>query len=78
VTTRPFPPEDLADLVDDVIYEITDERNLLPATPRIRSFARQQRLPGRRYPHQKDEYKKALPPRTKIRLWVLTRPDTLS
>jgi len=78
VTTRPFPPDDLADLVADVIYEITDERNLLPATPRIRSFARQQRQPGRRYPRQTDDYKKPLPPRTKIRLWVLTRPDTLS
>ena len=72
VTTRPFPPDLLTDLVHDVIYEITDKPNLLPATPRARSFARQQRQPGRRFPRQTDEYKKPLPPRTKIRFWVLT------
>jgi hypothetical protein len=33
VTTRRFPPELLAELVHDVIYEITDPRNLLPACP---------------------------------------------
>jgi hypothetical protein len=75
VTTRRFPPELLAELVGDVIYEITDRRNLLPAIPRARSFAREQRQPGRRYPRQKDEYKRPLPPRTKIRFWVLTSND---
>jgi hypothetical protein len=62
----------LVALVHDVIYEITDRRNLLPATRRVRSFTRQQRQPGRRYPRQKDNYKKPLPPRTRIRFWVLT------
>jgi hypothetical protein len=38
VTTRRFPPELLVELVEDVIYEITDRRNLLPALPRVRSF----------------------------------------
>jgi hypothetical protein len=75
VTTRPFPPEQLVELVHDVIYEITDRRNLLPAVPRVRSFAREQRQPGRRYPRQKDDYKRPLPPRTKIRFWVLTSRD---
>ncbi|ROO60839.1 hypothetical protein EDC02_2757 [Micromonospora sp. Llam0] len=75
VTTRRFPPERLVELVHDVIYEITDPRNLLPAERRPRSFAREQRQPGRRYPRQKDEYKKPLPPRTKIRLWVTTSQD---
>jgi hypothetical protein len=75
VTTRRFPPELLLELVYDVIYEITDRRNLLPAVPRVRSFTREQRQPGRRYPRQTDEYKKPLPPRTKIRFWVLTSQD---
>jgi hypothetical protein len=75
VTTRRFPPELLLELVHDVIYEITDRRNLLPAAPRVRSFTREQRQPGRRYPRQTDEYKKPLPPRTKIRFWVLTSQD---
>jgi hypothetical protein len=75
VTTRRFPPELLAELVHDVIYEITDRRNLLPAERRVRSFTREQRQPGRRYPRQKAEYKKPLPPRTKIRFWVLTSQD---
>ena len=75
VTTRRFPPELLLELVHDVIYEITDRRNLLPAIRRVRSFTREQRQPGRRYPRQKDEYKRPLPPRTKIRFWVLTSRD---
>jgi hypothetical protein len=75
VTTRRFPPELLLELVHDVIYEITDRRNLLPAIRRVRSFTREQRQPGRRYPRQTDEYKKPLPPRTKIRFWVLTSQD---
>ena len=75
VTTRRFPPELLLELVHDVIYEITDRRNLLPPLPRVRSFTREQRQPGRRYPRQKDEYKRPLPPRTKIRFWVLTSRD---
>jgi tetratricopeptide (TPR) repeat protein len=33
-----------------VIKEITDPRNLLPATKRARSFRREQRRPGRRFP----------------------------
>jgi hypothetical protein len=75
VTTRRFPPERLAELVGDLIYEITDRRNLLPAERRARSFTREQRQPGRRYPRQKDEYKKPLPPRRKIRFWLLTSQD---
>jgi hypothetical protein len=75
VTTRRFPPDLLVELVQDVIYEITDRRNLLPAVRRIRSFAREQRQPGRRYPRQTDEYKKPLPARTRIRFWVLTSQD---
>jgi hypothetical protein len=59
----------------DLIYEITDRRNLLPAERRARSFTREQRQPGRRYPRQKDEYKKPLPPRRKIRFWLLTSQD---
>jgi hypothetical protein len=75
VTTRRFPPELPVELVQDIIYEITDRRNLLPALPRVRSFTREQRQPGRRYPRQTDEYKRPLPPRTKIRFWVLTSRD---
>jgi hypothetical protein len=75
VTTRRFPPDLLVELVQDVIYEITDRRNLLPALPRVRSFTREQRQPGRRYPRQTDDYKKPLPPRTRIRFWVLTSQD---
>lgn len=78
VTTRLFPPEQLVDLVNDVIYEITDERNLLPAVARIRSFTREQRQPGRRYRRQTDQYKKPLPPRTRIRFWLLTSHNPLS
>jgi hypothetical protein len=71
VTTRPFPPEHLADLVEDVIYEITDHRNLLPEVKRERTFAREQKHRGRRFPRQKTEYKQPLPPRTKITFWPL-------
>jgi hypothetical protein len=75
VTTRLFPPEDLLDLLDDVIDEITEERALLPAEPRVRSFARVQRQPGRRFPRQKEEYKQPLPPRVKIIFWVIISDD---
>ena len=75
MTTRRFPPELLLELVHDVIYEITDPRNLLLAERRVRSFAREQRQPGRRYPRQTDDYKRPLTPRTKIRFWVLTSRD---
>jgi hypothetical protein len=61
----------LLDLVDDVIYEITDRRNLLPEVKRIRSFTREQKQPGGRFPRQKAEYKQPLPPRTKITFWPL-------
>lgn len=71
MTRRRFPPSALSDLVGDVIYEITDPRNLLPATRRVRSFRREQRRPGRRFPKQRDPVKKPLPPRTKIILWLL-------
>jgi hypothetical protein len=67
-TTRPFPPGDLIDLVDDVIYEITDPRNLLPAANRQNSFAREQKQPGR-FPRLKTDYRKPLPPRTIITFW---------
>ncbi|TDD05561.1 hypothetical protein E1292_16955 [Nonomuraea deserti] len=74
-------PSALADLVDDVIYEITDPRHLLPETRRTHSFHREQRRSGRRFPKQRDRAKKPLPPRTKITLWLLDQrqpaePDT--
>lgn len=72
MTTRPFPPEHLTDLLDDVIYEITDPRNLLPEVKRERSFPREQKQRGRRFPRQKTEYKQPLPPRTKITFWPLS------
>jgi hypothetical protein len=64
-------PSALADLVDDVIYEITHPRHLLPATRRKRSFRREQRRSGRRFPRQCDPVKKPLPPRTQIMFWLL-------
>jgi hypothetical protein len=78
VTTRLFPPEDLRDLVDDVIFEITHHRHLLPEIPRVRSFAREQKQPGGRFPRQTDDYKKPLPPKTKIIFWRLTTRPHLS
>ena len=72
MTTRPSPPADLRDLVDDVIFEITHHRHLLPETPRVRSFTREQKQTGGRFPRQKDEYKQPLPPKTKIIFWRLT------
>jgi hypothetical protein len=68
---RPFPPEDLAELAADVLYEITDQRNLLPEVKRVRSFRRQQKQSGRRYPRQTTEYRQSLPPKTTIRFWLL-------
>ena len=72
MTTRPFPPVDPRDLVDDVIFEITHHRHLLPETPRVRSFTREQKQTGGRFPRQKDEYKQPLPLKTKIIFWRLT------
>ena len=76
MTTRLFPPDDLLDLLNDVIDEITEERALLPAEPRIRSFARRQRQPGRRFPRQDEEYKQPLPPRVKITFWIIITDDS--
>ncbi len=73
-TRRRFPPCDLEDLVDGVIYEITDPRNLLPAVKRVRSFRREQRRSGRRFPRQKTPAKVPLPPRTTITFWLLSYP----
>jgi hypothetical protein len=75
-TRRRFSPCDLDDLVDDVIYEITDARHLLPVTRRVRSFRREQRRSGRRFPRQKDPVKVPLPPRTTITFWLLAPPKT--
>ena len=72
MTTRLFPPVDLCDLVDDVLFEITHHRHLLPEIPRVRSFAREQKHAGGRFPRQTDEYKTPLPPKTKIIFWRLT------
>jgi len=54
-----------------VIYEITDHRNLLPEIKRERSYTREQKQHGRRFPRQKTEYRQPLPPRTKIIFWRL-------
>jgi hypothetical protein len=54
---------DPRDLVDDVIFEITHHRHLLPETPRVRSFAHEQKQTGGRFPRQTHEYKKPLPPK---------------
>jgi hypothetical protein len=75
-TTRPFPPEHLADLLADVVYEITDHRNLLPEIKRERSYAREQKQHGRRFPRQKTEYRQPLPPQTKIIFWLLKARST--
>jgi len=61
-----------------VIYEITDPRHLLDEVKRERSFAREQKQPGRRFPRQKTEYKQPLPPKTKITFWPLAEPRHLS
>jgi len=45
-----FPPDDLADLVDDVIYEITDPATCCPPSKRERTFAREQKQPERHFP----------------------------
>jgi hypothetical protein len=70
-----FSPDALAELVDDVIYEITDPRHLLPAIKRQRAFAREQKRPSRRYRRQQTEYKQPLPPRTMVRFWPLQPRD---
>jgi hypothetical protein len=72
VTTRLSPPADLAELVEDVLFEITHHRHLLSEIPRVRSFTREQKQTGGRFPRQKDEYKQPLPPKTKIIFWRLT------
>jgi hypothetical protein len=73
VIPGPFPPQLLDDLLADLAFEITCQRNLVPQRPG-RRYERQTKRPGGRYKTRKPGQTARLTPLTVIKFWLMPIP----
>lgn len=72
-TPAPFPPDGLGELVADLAFEITCQRNLVPQRPG-RRYARETKRSGGRYKTRKPGQTAKLTPLTVVRFWLIPVP----
>ncbi len=69
-TQAAFPPDGLNDLVADLAFEITCQRNLVPERPG-RRYKRETKRAGGRYKTRKPGQSSRLKPLTVIKFWLM-------
>src|SRR6266498_280711 len=72
-TPDAFPPDRLAESAEDLAFEITCQRNLVPRRPG-RRYERKTKRPGGRYKTRKPGETTRLTPLTRVVFWLMPIP----